>query len=91
MRMIRLMNEITRKDKWRNEYVRGLVRIVPIEDKLRENRLRWFGHVHRRPLDAPVRRLESMHIDKSKRGRGRPKITWEGRSIKKRYEFNWIK
>ena len=46
--------------------------------------------MHRRPLDAPVRRLESMHIDKSKRGRGRPKITWE-EVLKKRYEFIWIK
>ena len=43
---------------------------------MRENRLRWFGHVKRKTNDAPVRRGESI-IVKGKRGRGRPRRTWE--------------
>ncbi|KAL6587589.1 hypothetical protein OROMI_000567 [Orobanche minor] len=41
-----------------------------------ENRLRWFGHVRRRPVDAPVRRLESWGTSNIVKGRGRPKKTW---------------
>ncbi|CAN6572814.1 unnamed protein product [Malus baccata var. baccata] len=39
----------------RNEDIRGKVEVAEIEGKMRENRLRWFGHVQRRPTDAPVR------------------------------------
>ena len=45
MRMLRWMCGKTQKDKVRNEFFRETVGVAPIEDKLRENRLRWFGHV----------------------------------------------
>ena len=38
-----------------------------------ENRLRWFGHVERRPVDAVVRRVHQMEESQVKRGRGRPR------------------
>ena len=47
--------------------------MTPIEDKMRETRLRWFGHVKRSSVDAPVRRCERINISKGKRGRGGPK------------------
>ena len=54
-----------------------MVKVAPIEDKLRENRLRWFGHVNRRPMDAPVRKSDLVSIDNT-RGRGSPKLTlWD--------------
>jgi hypothetical protein len=40
-----------------------------------ENRLRWFGHVERRPVDAVVRRVDQMEESQIKRGRGRPRKT----------------
>nr|GFA93820.1 hypothetical protein [Tanacetum cinerariifolium] len=40
--------------------------------------LRWFGHVKRRPQSAPVRRVEVMVVEGSRR-RGRPKLRWEDR------------
>ena len=46
---------------------------MPIEEKMRETRLRWFGHVRRRPVDAHVRRVDEMEQVVKKRGRGRPK------------------
>nr|GFB09258.1 polyprotein, putative [Tanacetum cinerariifolium] len=49
-----------------------------IIDKMREGRLRWFGHVKRRPQSAPVRRVEAMVVEGSMR-RDRPKLRWEDR------------
>jgi len=63
----------TRIDRIRNGVIRDLVKVAPIGDKLREIRLRWFGHVKRRSVDAPVRRCERISIPKGRRGRGRPK------------------
>ena len=47
--------------------------MAPIEEKMRESRLRWFGHVKRRSVAAPVRRWEMIDVPVGKRGRGRPK------------------
>ncbi|KAM1980112.1 hypothetical protein FF1_037429 [Malus domestica] len=43
---------------------------------MRENRLWWFGHVKRRPSDAPVRRRYEKVVQ-SRRGRGTPMKTLE--------------
>ncbi|KAL6519880.1 hypothetical protein OROMI_032774 [Orobanche minor] len=76
MRMLRWMCGHTKKDRLRNEVIREKVRVASIEDKMMENRLRWFGHVRRRPVDAPVMRLESWGTSNIVKGRGRPKKTW---------------
>ena len=49
--------------------------VAPLEDKLRETRLRWFGHVKRNSVDAPVRRCEAINLLHCKRGRGRLKMS----------------
>ena len=61
--------------------------VAPIVEKLVENRLRWFGHVERRPVDAVVRRVNQMEESQIKRGRGRPKKTIR-ETIRKDLEFN---
>ncbi|KAG2556461.1 hypothetical protein PVAP13_8NG079408 [Panicum virgatum] len=38
---------------------------------------RLFGHVQRRPLEVPLRSGVLKRVDKVKRGRGRPKLTWD--------------
>ena len=43
-----------------------------IENKLRESRLRWYGHVMRRDDDYIGRRMIDMELP-GKRKRGRPK------------------
>jgi len=73
MRMLRWMCGNTRLDRIRNGVMRDLVKVAPIEDKMRETRLRWFGHVKRRSVDAPMRRCELINIPGGKRERGRPK------------------
>ena len=51
--------------------------MAPIEEKLTQHRLRWFGHVQRRPPEAPVRSGVLERADNVKRGRSRPKLTWD--------------
>ncbi|GER36227.1 RING/U-box superfamily protein [Striga asiatica] len=77
MRMLRWFCGNTRRDRIHNEDIRDRVGVAPIEEKLVQHRLRWFGHVQRRPLDAPVRRGVLQRVEDVKRGRGRPKLTWE--------------
>ncbi|PKA51537.1 isoleucyl-tRNA synthetase [Apostasia shenzhenica] len=60
--MLRWMCGYTRKDRMRNEYIRKKVGVAPIEDKLRESQLKWFGHLNRRPIEAPVRKKLSYWI-----------------------------
>ncbi|KAJ0888605.1 putative reverse transcriptase domain-containing protein [Helianthus annuus] len=76
MRMLRWMCGHTRLDRIRNEVFREGLGVASISDKIREGRLRWFGHVKRRQTTAPVRVVETLTVE-GKRGRGRPKLTWE--------------
>ena len=77
MRMLRWMCGHTRKDRIRNDDIRDRVGVAPIEEKLVQHRLRWFGHIQRRPPEAPVHSGLLKHADNVKRGRGRPNLTWE--------------
>nr|XP_016499902.1 PREDICTED: uncharacterized protein LOC107818412 [Nicotiana tabacum] len=73
MRMLRLMYGHTMIDKIRNEVIQDKVEVALVEDQMRELRLRWFGHMHRRSTDAPVRRCERLAMAGLRRVRGRPK------------------
>ena len=77
MRMLRWMCGHTRKDRVRNDDIRDRVGVAPIEEKLVQHRLRWFGHIQRRPSEAPVHSGRIKRADNVKRGRGRPNLTWE--------------
>ena len=60
----------------RNEDIRTKIGVGLIEEKMRKNCLRWFGHVRRRFTDASVRRVERIKLGQVKRTHGRPKKTW---------------
>ena len=49
--------------------------VAPISEKMRDYRLRWYGHVQRRELDELVRIVEQMVREPYIRNRGRPKRT----------------
>ncbi|KAF3623633.1 putative 60S ribosomal protein L18-1 [Capsicum annuum] len=76
MRMLRWMCGLTRGDRVRNETIWQKMGVTSVEDKMREGRLRWFGHVMRRGTDTPVRRCENLALDGFRRSRGRPKKYW---------------
>ncbi|XP_070011302.1 uncharacterized protein [Nicotiana sylvestris] len=50
--------------------------LAPINEKMREARLRWFGHVQRRSPYALVRRCERLVVEGTRRGRGQHKKYW---------------
>ncbi|KAK3509654.1 hypothetical protein QTP70_008356 [Hemibagrus guttatus] len=50
--MLRFSLGVTRLDRIRNEYIRGTAHVGRLGDKVREARLRWFGHVQRRDSAA---------------------------------------
>ncbi|XP_021974358.1 uncharacterized protein LOC110869410 [Helianthus annuus] len=78
MRMLRWMCGHTRLERMRNEVFRERLAVASISSKIKEGRLRWFGHVKRRPLTATVRVVDTLCVE-GRRSRGRPKLTWEER------------
>ena len=75
MHMLRLMCGHTRKDRVRNDDIRDRVGVAPIEEKLVQHRVRWFGHIQRRPPEAPVHSGWLKRAENVKKGQGRPNLT----------------
>ena len=48
MKILSFVMGVTRKDKIRNEYIKGTVKVERLGMKMRERKLRWYGHVMRR-------------------------------------------
>ena len=72
MKMLRFAMEVTRKDKIRNEHIRSTVKVERLGMKMRESRMRWYGHVMRRDQEYVGRKMMEMEFP-GKRRRGRPK------------------
>ncbi|VDP43600.1 unnamed protein product [Heligmosomoides polygyrus] len=74
-KMLRWTAGVTRLDRIRNAEIRQRFGVAPIAEKLREARLRWYGHVFRASGDT-VRKI-GLNIDvPGKRPKGRPKHRW---------------
>ena len=69
-RIIKFINKYF--NKIRNEYIRGTVKVERLGMKMREGRLRWYGHVMRRDREYAGRKMMEMELP-GKRKRGRPK------------------
>ncbi|KAK3558847.1 hypothetical protein QTP86_028719, partial [Hemibagrus guttatus] len=52
LNMLRFSFGGTRLDRIRNEYITGTAHVGRLGDKVREARLRWFGHVQRKERDV---------------------------------------
>ena len=59
-KMLRFSLEVTRFKKIKNEIIRGTAHVRRLRDKLRELRLRWFGHVQGRPEEHVERKMLQM-------------------------------
>ena len=72
MKMLRFAIGVTRKDKTRNKYIRSTVNVEWLGMKMREGRLRWYGHVMRRDQEYVARKVIEMELP-GKRKRGKPR------------------
>ena len=72
MKMLKFAMEVMRKDKIRNEHIRSTVKVERLGMKMKEGRLRWYGHVIRRDQEYVGRKVMEMELP-GKRRRGRPK------------------
>ena len=76
MRMLRWMCGVARKNKIRNEHIRGTTRVAQASKNITERRLNWYGHVMRRDGEHILRRVLRADMP-GKRKRGRPKTRWK--------------
>ena len=75
MRMLRGILGVSRRDHIRNEEMRRLLHVSPIDEVMRGGRLHWFGHVQRRDATNVTRRVMELVIPGTRR-RGCPRKTW---------------
>jgi hypothetical protein len=54
MRMLRWICDNTRKDRVQNDDIRERLGVAPVEEKLVQHRLRWFGHIQHWPAEASI-------------------------------------
>ena len=67
MKMLRFAMGVT-KNKIRNEYIKGTVKVERLGMKMREGRLKWYGHVTRRDQEYVGIRVMEMELPGKKRG-----------------------
>ena len=72
MKMLRRELGVTRKDRVRNVNIRGALEVGRFSLKVREARLRWYGHVLRREEEYVGRRMLEFELP-GRRRRGRPR------------------
>ena len=65
MKMLRFAMGVMRKDKIKNEHIRSTVRVERLGMKMREGRLRWYGHVMRREQEY-VRKMMEMELPRKR-------------------------
>ena len=62
MRMLRGILGVSRREHMRNEEIRCILHVSPIDEVMHGGRLRWFGHVQRRDADNVTRRVMELAI-----------------------------
>jgi len=74
--MIRWMCGVTLKDRKSSVELINKLGIESVCDRVRQGRLRWFGHVERRDADDWVSGCRNLKVEGA-RGRGRGRKTWK--------------
>ena len=75
MKVIRMIQGVTRWDRKRNEDIYKQSNMLSIVQVIDKNKLRWFGHVTRREEESTLRVVMKLKI-KGKTPRGRQRLRW---------------
>jgi len=62
IRMLRWILGLTLRDRKRNDDIRRILGVACIMYKVREARLRWYGHIQRREEDDCVKRILEANV-----------------------------
>ena len=66
---------MTRRDKIRNEHVRGTTGVVQASKKITGKRLKWYGYMMRMKEEHIVRRmLDVKHMREKNKRAAKPKV-----------------
>ncbi|KAI5715485.1 hypothetical protein M8J77_016861 [Diaphorina citri] len=76
MKFLRSMVGKTRRDRIRNIDIRKMVDIESLEEKMRERRLKWYGHVMRMNDERLPKKVYDMEMEGT-RPKGRPRYRYE--------------
>ena len=74
MQMLRWIVGVSKKDKVRNAEIKRRCGVEDIVEKVREARLRWFGHVSRRDDGKAVKGIIGMEVEGSRRKETKTKM-----------------
>ena len=58
MKCLRKAVNKTRRDKFRNEVIRDIVGAKPVLQHIRQQQIKWFGHITRMPINQPALRAQ---------------------------------
>ena len=75
MKVIRMIQGVTRWDRKRNEDLYKQSNMLPNVQLISKNKLRWFGHAMPREDESTLRVVMKLKM-KGKRPRGRPILRW---------------
>ena len=76
MKTLRTIVHKTRRDRIRNENVRGMVGVAPLINKIEKGQLRWLGHLMRMDGNGIAKKRWDW-IPEGRRSRGRPRKRWK--------------
>lgn len=62
IRMLRWTHGVSEMDKIRNEYIKTSLGVTNIAGKIREKRLKWFGHIKRRNIEDTVKKIDEISV-----------------------------
>src|SRR6218665_2914180 len=75
VRMLRWILRVSLRDRRRHEDIREVLGVACITDKVREARMRWYGHVLRMEDGCCIKRIMNAEVY-GRRSRGRQKKRW---------------
>ena len=70
MKCLRKAVNKTRRDKIRNEVIRDMAGAKPVLQHIKQQQIKWFGHITRMPINQTALRAYNW------RARGRPRKRW---------------
>ena len=75
MKCLRKAVNKTRRDKIRNEVIRDMAGAKPVLQHIKQQQVKWFGHITRMPINQPALRAYNTKYS-GWRARGRPRKRW---------------